>query len=53
MSLEFGIEAFFAPKDQALQLEQDLRKGGVATVKITASGKAALLEVSGFPGGSG
>jgi len=43
--LKYGIEAFFAPKDKALQLEKDLRDGGVAVLMVATSGKAALADV--------
>ena len=41
----YGIEAFFAPKDKALQLEQDLRGEGVAVLMVAESGRAALKDV--------
>ena len=41
----YGIEAFFAPKEQALALEDELRDGGVAVVMIAANGKATLQDV--------
>ncbi len=43
--VRYGIEAWFAPKARALQLEKDLRDGGVAVLMVTATGKAALAEV--------
>lgn len=43
--LEYGIEAFFAPKEKALQLEKDLRNGGVAVLMVSASGRATLATV--------
>lgn len=43
--VEYGIEAFFAPKKKALQLERDLRKGGVAVLMVTGSGRVALRDV--------
>ncbi len=49
--IKFGIEAFFAPKDKALQLEQDLRNGGVAVLMVTDGGSVALKDVE--PNGAG
>jgi uncharacterized membrane-anchored protein len=43
--VRYGIEAFFAPKQKALDLEKTLRQTGVATVYVTAGGKAALSHV--------
>lgn len=43
--VEFGIEAFFAPKQEALELEERLRDGGVAVLMVAASGRAALKDV--------
>jgi uncharacterized membrane-anchored protein len=43
--VKYGIEAFFAPKDKALQLEKDLRNGGVAVLMVADSGRVALNNV--------
>ena len=43
--VKYGIEAFFAPKKKALQLEKDLRNGGVAILMVTRSGRVALKDV--------
>lgn len=43
--VKYGIEAFFAPKNKALQLEKDLRQGGVAILMVTDSGHVALKDV--------
>ena len=43
--VRYGIEAWFAPKEKALQLERDLRNGGVAVLMVTDNGKAALTDV--------
>jgi len=43
--VRYGIEAWFAEKEQALKLEHDLRDGGVAVLMIDSSGKAALKEI--------
>ena len=45
LRVRFGIEAFFAPKDRALELERGLRGGGVAVLMVTDGGKAALENV--------
>ena len=41
----YGIEAFFAPKEKALQLEKTMRQGGIAMVMIAGNGKATLKDV--------
>ena len=33
--VRFGIEAFFAPKERALELEKDLRNGGTAVLMVS------------------
>ena len=38
----YGIEALFAPKEKALQLERELRDGAVAVLKVAPNGRAAL-----------
>ena len=43
--VHYGIEAFFAPKEKALALEKDLRRGSVAIVMVANNGKAALKDV--------
>jgi len=47
LQVKYGIEAFFAPKIKALQLEKDLRNGGVAVLMISSRGKARLMDVVG------
>ncbi len=47
--VRYGIEAYFAPRETALALERQLRKGGVAQVTIAANGKAALQNVVAGP----
>ncbi len=42
----YGIEAYFAPKKKALELEKKLRQNAVATIKVAKNGKAALQEVN-------
>ena len=41
----YGLEAFFAPKDTAVKLEDALRSGGLAVVMVSETGKAALKAV--------
>ena len=43
----YGIEAFFAPREKALELEQQLRNGGIAVVMLADNGKAMLKDVIG------
>lgn len=43
----YGIEAYFAPREKALELEQQLRDGGVAVVVLADNGKAVLKDVIG------
>ena len=50
LHVRFGIEAFFAPRDRALELERDLRDGGAAILMVTDSGRAALQDVVPNPG---
>jgi len=38
----YGIEAWFAPKEKALALEKQLRHSGVAKIRVSKNGKAAL-----------
>ena len=45
VSLLYGIEAFFAPKETALALEQTLRERAVATVAVSGSGRARIRTV--------
>lgn len=45
LEIEYGIEAFFAPKEKALKLEDDLRKGGVAVLMVMDNGRVALKDV--------
>ena len=44
-SVKYGIEAYFAPKEKALALENDLRSGGIAVVMVANNGKATLKSV--------
>jgi uncharacterized membrane-anchored protein len=43
--VNYGIEAFFAPKEKALQLEEELRDGGIAVLMVADSGRVALRDV--------
>jgi uncharacterized membrane-anchored protein len=43
--VKYGIEAFFAPKEKALQLESDLRNGGIAVLMVSDDGSVALKDV--------
>ncbi len=43
--VKYGIEAWFAPKQEALRLERELRDGAVAVLMIDSGGKAALKEI--------
>ncbi len=45
VQVNYGIEAFFAPKEKALQLEKELRDGGVAVLMVSAGGKARIKDV--------
>ena len=45
LHVRYGIEAFFAPKERALELESDLRDGGTAILMVTDGGRAALRDV--------
>ena len=53
--VRYGIEAFFAPQEEALRLERELRDGGVAVLKVSGNGRAAIEAVvaSPDPGSSG
>ena len=46
--VNYGIEAFFAPRERALKLEQQLRDGGIALLMVSAGGKARLKDVIGL-----
>ena len=47
--VDYGIDAFFAPKKKALKLESDLRNGGVAILKVGPNGRAAIEDVVANP----
>lgn len=46
-SILCGIEAYFAPKEKALELEKELRKGATAVLMVASSGKARIKEIKG------
>jgi uncharacterized membrane-anchored protein len=46
LRIEYGIEAYFAPGDVALVLEDELRDGGVATLRLASNGRARITAVS-------
>ena len=43
--VRYGIEAFFAPKEEALRLERELRDGGVAVLGVAGGGRAAIKDL--------
>ncbi len=43
--VKYGIEAFFAPKEKALALEDNLREEGIAVLMVSPSGKARLKNI--------
>jgi len=43
--VRYGIEAFFAPKEKALDLERKLSAGGFALIKLAKNGKPALIDI--------
>lgn len=43
--IKYGIEAYFAPKEKALQIERELRNKGIVKVMVAKNGKATLKEV--------
>ena len=40
-----GIEAFFAPKEEALALERELRDGAVAVLMVASNGRVRIREI--------
>ena len=50
--VRYGIEAFFAPKEEALRLERELRDSGVAVLKVSAKGRAAIKDIIPSPDSS-
>ena len=45
MHVRYGIEAWFAPPEEARRLEAELRDGGVARLRVAPGGRAALEAV--------
>lgn len=43
--INYGIEAFFAPKEKALEMERKLRNGGVAVLMVSSGGKARIHSI--------
>jgi uncharacterized membrane-anchored protein len=43
--IEYGVEAWFAPKAKAQALERELRNGAWATLYVADSGRAALVDI--------
>ncbi|AQS35955.1 putative membrane-anchored protein [Shewanella psychrophila] len=44
LSIEYGIEAFFMPKEKALLAQETLRQGALMRIFVSNSGKARALE---------
>jgi uncharacterized membrane-anchored protein len=51
VSIKYGIEAFFAPKEKALEMERELRNGGVAVLMVSDDGRARIKAVVANEGG--
>lgn len=49
MRINYGIEAYFAPKDEALRLEKELRQGGIATLKVAGNGRSRIASILSSP----
>ncbi len=47
IKIRYGIEAWFAPKEKALQMQRDLRSGGIAVVMVAKGGSAVLKGIAG------
>src|SRR5699024_543506 len=47
LHIRYGIEAWFVAPGEARRLENSLSDGGVARIRITPSGRAALVAVEG------
>jgi uncharacterized membrane-anchored protein len=45
--IRYGIEAFFAPKEKAIALEEQLRTGSVALLMVSDDGRARIKDVTG------
>jgi uncharacterized membrane-anchored protein len=43
--VKYGIEAFFAPKASALAMESQLANGGIATLSVDHTGRAAIKAI--------
>jgi len=47
LRINYGIEAFFAPKEKAIALEKTLRESGIAVLMVSSRGKARLKDIVG------
>ena len=45
VTVKYGIEAFFAPKEEALRLERELRSSASAVLMVDSNGKARIKEI--------
>jgi uncharacterized membrane-anchored protein len=45
LSVKCGIEAFFAPKRKALEIERRLRESGIAVLMVSSQGKARIKDI--------
>lgn len=45
--INYGIDAFFAPKEKALSLEKELRDGGIAVLMVGKDGRARIKNIVG------
>ena len=46
-----NLGAFFAPKDKAIALEKELRKGAIAILMVNKKGKAMIKNIEGYTKG--
>ncbi len=45
-AINYGLDAFFAPKEKALALERDLREGGIAVLMVASDGRARIKSIN-------
>jgi uncharacterized membrane-anchored protein len=43
--VNYGIDAFFAPKEKALSLEKELQDGGIAVLMVGKDGRARIKDI--------
>jgi len=43
--VKYNIEAFFAPKNKAIKMQNELRHGGFAVLKVLKNGKVAIENI--------